>query len=143
MLSDGDQDRLVVSSGVNRRDLVESSWETSVDGCGKQAVDGSSIETLEEGELSGVGGGSLVESGELLDDDVRVANDLALGVDLLGSSEIVLGRVHESTRLEVGNSHSDREGRVLSERVTVLGDSELGRGHVISTGDDTHRGRVT
>lgn len=82
MLRDGDERRLVVRRGVDGRDLVEASGETGRHGGAELAVDRGVVEALEERELGRVRRRRLVESGELLDDNVRVANDLALRVDL-------------------------------------------------------------
>lgn len=139
VLGNGDKDRLMVGGSVDRRKAVRAGRETRGDICGEDAVLRDVVETLEEGELGRVRGGRLVDSAELLNDDVRVALDVARGVHLLRRGEVVLVRVHEVARLEVVDGHRDGERRVGLHGAEVLGERELGRGHVRRRGDDAHR----
>lgn len=70
MLSDGHEDRLMISSSVDRRDLVETSRKTASDISSQDAIDGGSVQSLEEGELPWIRWSRLIKSGELLDNDV-------------------------------------------------------------------------
>lgn len=81
MLSDGDEDRLMVRCSVDRGHTVDTSRETSGDVGGDDTADCCTVDTLEEGELGRVQGGSLSERVERLNDDVRVTNDITLSVD--------------------------------------------------------------
>ncbi len=105
-------------------------------------VNGGSVKTLEEGEDLGVGRRRLAERSELLDDDVRVADDLALGVELLGRGEVVLVRIHEVTSLHVGDGHGNCERSVRGDGVTVCGNDEFCGGHVAHGRDGAHWRRV-
>lgn len=62
---------------------------------------------------------------------MRVTNDLALRVKLLRGGEVVLLGIDEVTGLEVGDGHGNREWGVRGDGVTVGGDGELGRRHVV------------
>ena len=109
----------MVRGGVDGRDAVEARGETAGDLNGELAVDGLRVETLEEGELRGVGGLSLSEGLQGIDDDVRVADDVARAIDLLGSREVVGVRVDEVTSLEVLDRHRDRERGVGLDDLAV------------------------
>jgi hypothetical protein len=95
VLRDGDERRLVVRRRVDGGDLVRAGRQAAGDLDGELAVDGRVVEALEERELGRVRRRRLAERGELLDDDVRVADDLALAVDLLRRAEVVLLCVNE------------------------------------------------
>lgn len=60
-----------------------------------------------------------------------MTNDLALAVQLLRSSKVVLFGVDEVACLKVGDGHRNSESGVLLESVAVLGDLELGGWHVV------------
>jgi len=85
VLCDGDNDRLMVSSGIDRADLIEARRKTAGNISGELSIGSSIVQALEESKLGGVGDGSLVKGGKFLDNDVRVALDLTLGVKKLGS----------------------------------------------------------
>ena len=85
----------------------------------------SSIQALEEGKLLGVGGCCLVEGTQLLNDDVRVALDLTLPVELLRSCEVVGLRIDEETCLHVLDCHLDSESLSGLDRPKVRRESEL------------------
>ena len=71
----------MVSSGVNRREAVDTSGETVRDVSGNNAVLRGAVNALEESEAGRVGRSGLVERSQLLDDNVRVADDIALTVN--------------------------------------------------------------
>ena len=142
MLSDGDESRLMVSSGVDRSETVDTSGETVGNISSQDTVSGLVVQTLEEGETSGVGGVGLGQGLQLLNNDVRVTLDIASTVNLLGSSEVVLLGVGEESSLEVGDGHRDGERSVGLDGIAVLGVLELGGRHVSLSSDDTHGCRV-
>lgn len=139
MLGNGDECRLVVRRSVDGCKTVCASGETCSDVGVKNTANSSFVQSLEECELCRVCRSRLSRGGHLLDDDVRVADDLAGRVDLLGCGKVVLVRIHEVARLEVGDRHFDRECRVRSDDSSVRGELELGRRHLRLGGDDTHR----
>lgn len=61
MLGHGDQDRLMVSSAVDRRKLVDSGRKTVADFSGQNTTLSSTVEALEELEALGVKRGGLSE----------------------------------------------------------------------------------
>lgn len=139
VLRNRDKHRLVVSSRVDRRQAVGSRRETTSDVGGESAVLGGIVETLEERELLRVRDRRLLERVEEVDDDVRVALDVAVRLDDLRRREVVLVRVHEETSLKVVDVHGNRERRVLVDDRAVSREDELRRRHVALRGDDTHR----
>jgi len=140
VLGDGDEDGLMVGCCVDRAQAVATSGETLVDR-GREfalAVSGQ-VETLEEGKDVGVQGGLALEVVNLLNGDVRVADDDALVVDLLRSGVVVGRGVHEVAALNVLDGHGDGEGLVLVEILgKVLGEDEFGGGHLVDSDDATH-----
>ena len=109
----------MVGSGVDGRETVGTSRETFSDISGQDTTLSSSVETLEEGELCGVGGLSLSEGLQGINDDVRVADDVTRAIDLLRSREVVGVRVDEVTSLEVLDRHRDRERGVGLDDLAV------------------------
>jgi hypothetical protein len=78
------------------------------------------VHALEEDEVFRVrelGGGEAVDG---LDDDVRVPDDLALGVELLRVREVGLLRVGEGAELYARGGERDGEGGVGGDGVEVL-----------------------
>lgn len=128
----------MVGGGVDGAEAVGTSGKTVGDVSSENTVLGRIVQTLEEGEDSGVGGGGLLNAGQELNDDVRVTLNISTAVRELGGGEVVLVRVHEESSLEVGDGHGDREGGVGLDDITVLGGLELGRRHVRLCGDHTH-----
>jgi hypothetical protein len=114
MLSYRGEHRLVVRSGVDREETVGTGGEALGDVSSNDtvAVRGS-IDALEERELSGVGGLSLVERREWLDDDVSVADDDAGLVDLSRSSVVVALCVREEAELYRGDISDPNNTQIL------------------------------
>ena len=142
VLRNSDKSRLVVRRSVDRRKTVRALRETARDDRGEHAVLRGVVEALEEDELARVRHLRRLERRDLLDDDVRVALDVALRVHLLRRGEVVVVRVHEVARLEVVDRHLDREVLVRGHLAVVRREDELGRGHVRRRRDDPHRRRV-
>jgi hypothetical protein len=59
MLSDGHKNRLMVGSGVDGRQLVNTSWETGRNISSQNTASGCSVQALEECKDVGVRGGGL------------------------------------------------------------------------------------
>ena len=142
-MGDGDDGRLMVGGGVDGREPVDSRSKTVVNRSRQLSVNGGSVQTLEESELLGIGGSRIGEGVELLDDNMGVSLNLPLGVELLGSREVVLLGVDEVTSLQVLDVHLDGERLVGLDCAEVLGESEFGGRHVVCRGNDTDGGRVT
>jgi len=138
MLSDGDEDGLMVGCGVDRRKLIGTSRETIGNGRSKLTVLSSIVKTLEECENFGVGRRGLLEAGHLFDYNVRMAFDYATAVGLLRSGEVVLLSINEVASLEIADGHGDGESCIGLDGVAVLRRDELRRGHVVGGGNDTH-----
>ena len=139
MLRDRDEHRLVVRSGVNRRQAVHARRETLRDIDAQHAVHGGLVEAFEVREGGRVRRLGRPEGLDAVDGDVRVALDVPLGVHLLRRGEVGRVRVREEARVEVLDLHLDANGRVGRDLVQVLGRDELARGHVRRRRDDTHR----
>lgn len=163
MLGDRREHGHVVRSGVDREETVGTSREALGDvGSNDTVAVGRSVDTLEERKLGGVGGLSLVERGERLNDDVSVAEDNAGCVDLRWSGVVVgLGVGEEAelynevvsvgrtaprsravTHLHVLNLHLDGEGYICADSAEVLGVNKLGAGEVRLCNDASHRNDV-
>lgn len=65
---------------VDRRQLVYARWKTFTDSSRQNTVLSCAVQTLEERKLGRISESSLGQRAELFDDNMRVANDLALGV---------------------------------------------------------------
>lgn len=129
----------MVGGSVDGGESVGTGRETVGDVDGQDTVRRRSVQTLKEGELLGVRRGSLCHGVKEVDDNVRVALNVARGVHLLRRSEVVLVRVDEETCFEVLNRHLDGEWLVFSENGAVGGNDELRRRHVGLCSDDAHR----
>lgn len=111
----------MVGRGVDGGHAVDTGIKTVSDIDSDDAIDLGSVDTLEEGEDGRVSRSRLVERSELLNRDVRVADDVALRVHSLRRRVVVAVRVDEVTRLEVVERHGDRELLVRGDGVAVLG----------------------
>jgi len=115
MLGDRGEHGLMVRSSVDREETVSTRGEALSDVSSDDTVTvRRSIDTLEERELGRVGGLSLVERGERLDDDVGVAEDDASVVDLRWSGVVVALSVREEAELCSGGSVSRPESAQIS-----------------------------
>jgi hypothetical protein len=132
----------MVRSRVDRRHLISARREPIGDIGGQDAVHRSGIETLEEGERRRVSGCRLRERRERLDNDVRVADDLALAVRLLGRSKVILLGVDKVPGFHALNRECDRKVLVRRDRSAVRRELELGRRHVGRAGYDAYRHRI-
>lgn len=81
MLSDGDQYRLVIRRSVDAGNAVDTDWETVGDAGRENSVDGSIIDTLEEGKCSWSGRCGLSDVLEFLNNKVCVASNVAILVN--------------------------------------------------------------
>jgi len=139
VLRDGDEARLVVRRGVDARHAVRAGGEATGDGDAEHAVDGERVDALEELEHGRVEHRRRGETVDRLDDDVRVADNVAVAVHLLRRAVVVARRVDEVARLEVVDAHRDGEVRVRGDGAAVRRERELGGRHVRLRGDDAHR----
>jgi hypothetical protein len=142
MLSDRNEHRLMVRRRVDTRKPVHTRGEPIRHVGRNDTILLRTVDALEERELVRVCRGRLVEGLELLDDDVRVADDLSLCVHLLGCGVVVGLRVDEVACLDVVERHLDRERLVGLDGPAVRREHELRGRHVRRRGDDTHRSRV-
>jgi len=153
----------MVRSGVDGEETVGTSGEAlgDVSSNNTVAIRGS-VDALEEREPGGIGGLSLVERGEELDDNVSVTDDDAGVIDLSRSGVVVaLGvreetelyrevasvgrttpRSYAATHLHVLNFHLDGEGFIRRDSAEVLGENKLGAGDVRLGNDAAHRNDV-
>jgi hypothetical protein len=133
----------MVCGGVNGTDSVHGCWETAGYIGSKDAVCGNVVKPFKEGKGGGVERLGTLKRRELLNDDVAMADDDSIAVDLLRSSVVVGFGIDEVTRLHVGDLHLDSESRVLHEAlVAILGEDKFASGCLVEADDATHRGLV-
>lgn len=100
MLGNRDDHRLVGRRGHDRAHAVGARAETSRDRDDDVTIGvRGGIDTLEEGERLRICEGGAGERGDGFDDDVGVANDLALSVERLRVGEVGLRGVGEDAEL--------------------------------------------
>lgn len=109
MLGDRDEQRLVVCGSVDATNAVITFRETFSDGGRHLVVHSGPIHALEKRENSWVQWGRVLDTLDFLNDKVRVANDLALLVELLRGGEVVGDRVDEAAGLHANDVHGDFE----------------------------------
>ena len=123
VLGDRREDGLVVRRGVDREEAVGARGEAlaHVGGDDAVAVRGR-VDALEEGEIGRLRGLRLVERGEGLDDDVRVADDFFGVVELRGRGVVVELRVGEGAELggRAARQWADQQRAMLVLRRTCM-----------------------
>lgn len=142
VLCDRNKGWLMVCSGVDGGQTISTRTNTTRNGNIKLAVHSCVIQSLEEYEAVRGGGSGLRERGELLNDNMRMALNVAGTADLLRCSEEVVVCVDEETSIQIVDGHHDSEGLVRGNRIEVLRVDELGRWHAGVRSNDTHRSRV-
>jgi hypothetical protein len=143
MLCDWANYRLMIRRCVDRRQFVCASWKAFSNVRRKDTALSSSIQAKEERELLGIVRIRLVQRSEWFNDNVRVADDLTLAVELLRCGEVVCLCIHEITGLHTLDRHFDGERLVNWHRPEVVWEDKLGRGHVSGCRDLSHGCRVT
>lgn len=142
MLSDWDQNGLVIGCGVDRGYLVCPSGQSGGDISRNNAIDGGRVQTLEERKLGRVCRRGLRERIERFDNDVGMAHNLPVIIQLLRCREVILLGVDKVSGLEVVDRQRDCESLVGGDGPKVLGGCEFGRGHVPLRGNAAHRSWV-
>jgi len=143
VLGDRGEHGHVVRRGVDREETVGTSGKALGDiSSNETGTVGGRVDALEERELGGVQGFSLIERGEWLDNYVSVTEDDASIVELSWSGVVVELGVREEAEVHVLNLHLDGEGFIHLESTEVLGEEELGAGEVRLWNDAAHRNDV-
>ena len=139
MLSVGHEARLMIGSGVDGADAVDTRGQTTGHISGEDIIGSDIVETLEKGKSGGIQRFGGLERGQFLDHDVTVANDDSLVVDLLGGGVIVCGGGDKVSGLHVENLHLDGERLVFHNAlVSILGEHKLAAGCLVEADDATH-----
>lgn len=138
MLSDGDKHWLMVGGSVDRGKAIHSSREALRYFCGQHTTFGSRIEALEELKLERIDRLRLLHVFQLLDDDMRMAFNGTLAIQLLGSREVILSSIDKVSHLHIDNGHLDGERLILLDFIGVSWEYELGSRHLVLGGDSTH-----
>jgi len=129
VLSNGEDDRLVVGAAVDAGELVESSGESRAVG-GEDVALSRLVESLEESKVEHGQDVGSVEGSELLNNNVRVADDDS-ALQSLGRSVVVPLRVDKVSTDQVGDLHLNVERSVGGEgSESVGGEDKLARGHL-------------
>ena len=138
VLSDGDNNRLVVGGRVDRAQTVKAFRQPSGHVRRENTIDGLTVDTFEECKVLRIQRLGAFEGGDFLDDEVRMAEDSTVVGQLLRSSKVALLRVGKLAGGEVLDGHSDGERSVCLDGSKVGGERELGAGHAIYAGNDTN-----
>lgn len=138
MLRNSDKHRLMVRRAVNGRHAVCARGQAR-DLRRQHTILRLAVQPFEERKLAGVQRRRVRERFELLNDDMRVTDNVALTVDGLRRGEVVRVSVDEVARREVVDGEFDGEVRVRVDGAHILWELELGGGHVVRRGDHTHR----
>lgn len=134
------ENKLMVRRGSHSANTVIARRKSSSNSRREPALSITSIvDSLEEGELSGIeGSGGVQGVAEILDGDVGVADDLA-ALELLGGGVVGAIGVGEGSGYEVCHLDFDIEGRVSLDGVAALRwECDYGRDHVRFGGDVSH-----
>lgn len=143
VLSNRDDNGLMVGCGIDGADAVSSSRETISNVSGQNTTLSRSVDSLEESEDVGVRWLGLVEAGQLFDNKVGVTDDLTLSIELLRGSKVGRLSIGERAGLHTSNVHLDRERCVLLDRcITVGREQEFAGRHVLDGRDLTNRGGI-
>ena len=89
MLRNGNQDRLMVRSRVNRSETIDTGRQAIVDNSGDDPILLGGVDTFEESEHTGVKRRGLVYRGKLLDDDMCMSDDITPRIHLLRCRVVV------------------------------------------------------
>lgn len=138
MLSDRGERRLVVGSGVDGAGAINTGREATSNDGGKDAIDSRIIESLEECEDKGIGDGGRRERVDLLNDDMRVADQGSLVVDLSWGGKEVGCSVGEESGLEIVDGDLHGEVDVGWNGVKIGRVLELSRGEISGRENATH-----
>lgn len=87
---------------------------------------GCAVQAFEERKVRGVGRSGLDNGRKLLDDDVRVPLNLALGVQELGRRKVILIGINEEASLHITDGHLNGKSGVGLESSKVFGVDKLG-----------------
>jgi hypothetical protein len=118
-LSNRPDHRRMVRTRVDRRDLVNTSRQTTRNRRAQDTVLGRVVQALEERKLVRVGNLRRRKRVDLLDHNMRVRDDDPLGVELLWGAKVVCLRVDKVTGVHVPNRHLHRESLVGRNGIQV------------------------
>jgi hypothetical protein len=138
-LCDWHDNRLMVRSGSDGRHPVGTSGETLGDVGSELSAGGNTIETLEEGKDTWVGGLRRVERCNFFNDNVVVSDNLPSVVQLLRCGVVGVGGVGKGTGLHSVYVHDDGEWCVWLDVTTVKRELKLHGRHVVDAWNITHR----
>lgn len=138
MLGYSDKHGLVICSTVDCSHTVDTFREAIRDVRLQHSIHGFIIQALKEDELTGVESLRVRKGVELLDDDVRVADDIALVVYLLRRGKVVRIGIDEVSCDEVVYGELYGKGLVRLNGGQILWRLELGRRHIRCGCDYAH-----
>lgn len=144
-MSDGHEKRLMVGGACHGADAVVTSRQTASDRGSELPLSISGIvDTLEESELGGIWGlGGSERVAEVLNDDVSVANNEALAVELLRRRVVSAVGVGEGSQLHVRHLHRNIKVCVGCRLLAGDGAGDDGRHHLAARGHLTHHNTIT
>lgn len=141
MLSNRDNNRLVVGRRIDRAKAISTIRNSSSDINTEDTVHSRCVHALKEGKHLGVCWSSLTKGRQLLNDEMRVTDDEAI-LKLLGGSKVALVCIDKVTSDEILNIHRNGKVGVSRDSGTVGRVREFGRGHIRNRRDSSDRCRV-
>lgn len=119
MLCHRDQGRLMVSSRVDASYTVRASGKTFSQGDRQFTVNSCIIDTFEVCKFGRIRGSCVLQGCNGFDDEMRMPDDLALRIQLLGCRKVVGVGIHKIASLEIADGHHDVKRRVGFQRAEI------------------------
>jgi hypothetical protein len=138
MLSNSDEGRLMVGSGVDRTSAIGTRGKATGDSGGENTIDGRIVESLEEGEFRGIGHGGRCEGVNSFDNNMRVSDEDTIAVNLSRGGKIIGLGINKVASVKIRDGNVDSEILVGGDGIEVLGGLELGRRHTSRGENATH-----
>lgn len=142
-LSNGHNDGLMVPRRDHGAHTIHAWGEAARDlGVERAVLVDWLIDALEIGKAGRVWRLESAQTANLLDRDVRVADDVAVLVQILGRGVVADAGVDEVASTKVARLDGDVEGLVRRHNIARLRVGDDGRNHVVDGGDPAHRDAV-
>lgn len=143
-LRDRATDRLVVSSGIDRTEPVSAVWDTAIhDGRNSAVAADVAIQAQKERELGRIQDVGCLERSDRLNNNVRVAQVLTLGVQIVRRGEVSCVCIREVSQVQIFDCQRDCEILFRWHGSKVCRCYKFGRRHFVFTTNLPHGNSVT